>query len=317
MEWQFLIDPFLVIALKSRKRAIEISAYTYNALQTRQADPFFGPRWLIYKPLHEALVLEESQWGFQKGFQKGKTITLDSLLAQLSPGKINEWEYQIRGVYAVGSAEYMTLLPNGIGVFGEGKKTDIIERVRVLNLALTGIAPLAATKTDVDNFYTALNTARNTQQGEITDTKDESGDVTLALQTAMIGLYSFLGACIEHFAATPLDIKPLFHIQLIRDLPQTLFIRTVGAGLDITEFVAKRTTDPNAKVKFKITTPGAVRIGATEEKNDPLGAGGQLLNGLEDNIYTVSQLQLTPASTYFKISNADPSIEAHCEIEFL
>jgi hypothetical protein len=316
-EWSFLNNTFMTIARESRKRAIEISSYSYNALQQRQLDAFFGPRWLIYKPLHEALIAEEAQWGVQKGTQIGKTQTVDELLEELSPGKINDWEYQIRGVYAKGSVGYNTLLPQGIDVFGQGKKDDRIERVRVLGLALDGIAALAATKTDVDNFYSDLNTARNTQQGAISDTREESTDVSQALAAAMTGLFSFLGACIEHFPSQPEEIKPLFHIQLIRNLPQTLFVRTVNAGMNVTEFVAKRTLKPTDKVRIKVLTAGNVRLGSTEEKNDELGTGGQLQLGLEENIYTVSQVQLTPASTFFKIANADPNIEAHVEIEFL
>jgi hypothetical protein len=315
-EWSALNNMFLTIARESRPRAIEISAYTYNALQQRQLDVFFGPRWLIYKPLHEALKAEEIQWEGQINLQKSKTQTLDELLEELSPEKINDWEYLIRGVFAKGSVQYNLLLPEGVDVFGHGKKDDRIDLVEVLGEGLTGIPALAAVKTDVDNFHASLLAARNTQQGAISDTKTESGDVSQALEAAMIGLFSFYGACIEHFPNQQNEIKPLFHIQLIRNLPQTFFLRTVNGEVDAMEFIAKRTKKPTDRVKVKNLTAGLLRIGATEEKNDALGTGGQEVAGLEEEIYTISQLQLTPASTFFKLVNGS-NIEGHCEIEFL
>jgi len=317
MEWKFLINPFLVIARESRKRAIEISSYTDAALEQRQADVFFGPLYTFYHPLHVAVTQEESEWGVQKGVQKGKTKSLDDLLDELSPGKINLWERQIGIVFAPGSPQYIALLPNGIAPFGRGKKDDRIELVRVLSQALIGIAPLAATKTAVDAFYATLIAARTLQKGQISDTKDESDDVTVVLRTAVDGLYAVLGACMQQFASNPLLIKPIFDISKIRDLEQTSFTATLPKGIGVTKNIAKRTVPATQKIKITVHTPAAIEYSIVEEKNDEVSVKKVVVQGLEDEIFDASQLQVSPNAAFLKARNTDGSVDGNFTIEFL
>ena len=314
MEWKFLIDPFLVIAKESRKRAIEISKYTYGALKERELDAFFGPLYLLFKPLHEALMLEETEWTAQKGVQKGSTLSLDNLLKDLVV-KANLWRLQVGVVYAPGCPEYVTIFPNGISALTEGKKDDRITALSACGQALANFAALAAVKAQVDATFTQINNARTGQAGKISDTKEESDDVTVALEAAMIGLYSLLGSCIAHFAATPLEIKPIFHIQLIRDLEQTIFVDSVAKNQ--TDFVFKRTLEAGKRLKITVTTDKTLRFALTDEKNDTIGTKFVEVAGLEDETFDASQLKVSDKAAFFKVYNPDGDVDGHFKVEIL
>jgi hypothetical protein len=315
-DWLYANNTFVTIARQSRERAITISNYTDAALMQRQSDPFFGPLYTYYHALHEAMKEERTELGAQRGTQKGSTKAVNILLKQLSPEKINEWERQIAVVFAPSTPTYISLLPNGITVFGNRKKDDRIKALRVLAEALTGIAPLAAVKTDVDAFYTQLNTARAQQQGKKSDTKTESTELTAALMAAMTGLYAVLGACMQHFAATPQAIKSIFDIQTIQNKKQTIFIHTVPKGMDATEFIFKRTLKPGQRMKITVLSGKKLGFGITDEKNDPV-ANPVYVDGLEQEIFEATQLGNAPAAKFFKVRNTDPDVDGHFKIEIL
>jgi hypothetical protein len=260
---------------------------------------------------------ERTDYGVQIGTQKAGTKSVDVLLKELSPAKINQWDLQISLVYAPGTSQYIALLPNGHAPFGTGKKDERIQAVKNLGQALTGIVPLAAVKTDVDNLYTALNNARIGQQGQISETKDDSGELTDAMMNCMVALYSLLGACIDKFAATPDDIKPIFDIPTIRDVAQKVFITTIPKGIGVTDFIAKRTLKPGAKIKITVLSTKDVEFAITDEKNDPVATKKVTVAGLEDEIFDASQLQVSPTSSFLKGRNTDGDEDAHIKIEIL
>lgn len=317
MEWSWLNNPFIAIAHESRARAEKVADYTFAALQARQLDAFFGPRYLTFKPIYDAMKAERTDYGVQKGAQKSGTQSVDDLLKLLSPGKINQWDLQISVVFAPGSPQYVALLPDGHEHFNRGKKDIRIEAVKDLGQALTGIVALAATKTDVDAFYLQLKNARVAQKGSISETKDDSGELTDAMLKCMVALYALLGACIDHFADTPDDIKPIFDISTIRDIAQKTFIDTVTAGDGTEDFVFKRTLMPAQKVKITVLSDKKLRFSITEEKNDPVSTHFVEVDGLEDETFDASQLKVSDVAAFFKVRNTDGSVDGHFKIEIL
>jgi hypothetical protein len=317
MEWQFLTNTFVVIAQHNRARAIRISSWTDAALFQRQANAFDNALYLYFHPLHKAMMDEDAALGGQKLTQKGSTKSLDNLLADLSPNLINQWNRQISIVFAPGTPEYIALLGNGLTPFGSGKKDDIIKAVKTLGENLAGIVALAAVKTAVDAYYTLLNNARTGQKGNITDTKGESDQLTDKTMAAMVGLYAVLGACMQEYAATPMDIKPYFDIQSIRDLEQTVFIHTIPAGADPTAFIFKRTLEPGKQVKVTVLSPNATDFYIADEKNDPVRDKKVTVDGLEDETIPVENLGNVPVAKYFKVHTTDNSVDTHIKIEIL
>jgi hypothetical protein len=319
MEWSWANNPFIAIALESRPRAVKVADFSFAALEKRKLDAFFGPLYLQFKLVYDPMKGEQVTWETQKGTQKGSTKSLDDTLLDLSPGKINLWDRQISNVFAPGTPEYIALLPNGHAPFGAAKKKDDrILAVKTLGKALDGIVALAATKADVDAFYASLDAARTGQKGQISTTKDNSEEMTDAMMNCMVGLYAVLGACIAKFAATPEDIKPIFDISTIRDIAQTLFTSTVKKGINTTDFIVKRTLPAGRFVKITVLSSGALDFGITDEKNDPIGAKKVTVQGMEDEIIEVSQLQQQSGkSSFFKVANTNNLLDGHFKIEIL
>jgi hypothetical protein len=233
--WSYLINPFLVTVIKSYKKAVLISSYTNSQLLARKADPFYGPLYLMYNPLHVALLNAYNNWKSEGGTQKGSTLTLTQLLGLIT-GKLANWEYAIIGQFAKGSPEYVAIFPQGHKPFHKGGEDMRIQTVGQLAGALEGIAPLAATLADVNNFYKQLTDARDAQEGNIGDTKSNSEDVNAAVKAAMISLYSILGSCIGQFADTPLVIEAIFYMELVRNHEQAIFTGTLKALRNKTVF---------------------------------------------------------------------------------
>ncbi len=227
--WTFLNNPFLNAA-RTYKKAIKISAYTNAQLQSRQADPFFGPLFKYYNPLNQALVDAYGDWKTQGGTQKGATLTFDQLLALLSPSKIGLWDYQVMGVFAKGTPQYVAIFPNGHKPFQTGEKNQRVLAVKQLSNALNGIAALNATYDDVTKFYNQLSDAQNTKQGNMGGTGSDSKAVDDAVVAAMTGLYYVLGNCIAQFASEPTLAEPIFDLETIRDHEQVVFTGSPKGG---------------------------------------------------------------------------------------
>lgn len=237
--WLYLQNPFFNCTKKNYKKAVKISKYTDAQLLAKIADPFYAALYATYHPLHLALVAAYNIWKAQGGTQKGSTVSLKDLLAQLNPGKSGLWDRAVQLLYPVGSAIYVAIFPKKMKPFYTGTHSDRIDAVAQLEIALTGRAPLAATLADVTAFSLSLTTAENVQSGNVGSTATASNNVETARVNAMVNLYSILGQCIGHLAATPRLITVLFYLNVIRNKMQTIF--TGGLKKSAFETIAQRT----------------------------------------------------------------------------
>jgi hypothetical protein len=315
--WRFLINPFLVAAQGNRKRAVKLSTFTYGALDARKTDPFFGPQFLFFKPLHNAVIAEEAELQSQIGTQKGKTLTFDELLDGLT-GKLNVWDPQVQVIFAKGTPGYLAVFPQGHHVFQAGGKDARVAAVAALSLALgaAGVPPgFAPIKVDVDAYLLLLNNARTAQSGAISVTETESDEATVAVVNAMNGLYKVLGACIAQFYENPTLIEPIFDLQTLRSHAQTEWTASVDGGA--IKNVFKRTLAPEVQLRIKVNSTEPIKFYFAAEKNDAPGAQSVTVSGLEEEIVTASQLGNVPVNSFFKTQNQSAAVEGHFEIEIL
>ncbi len=226
--WLYLVNPFLQGVTNSYKKALLISTYTNSFLLANQVDPFYGPLFTMYNPLHLALVKAYNNWKSEGGTQKGSTLTVSQLLGLLT-GKLVNWERDVTGPYPKGTPGYVAIFPQGHKPFHNGSEDLRIQAVGQLAGSLSGILALASTFTDVNTFYGQLTDARDAQQGDIGGTKTNSSDVSAAVLAAMTALYSILGSCIAQFAATPTVIEAVFYMELVRNHEQSIFTGTLTA----------------------------------------------------------------------------------------
>jgi len=321
--WAFLNNPFLSRGGDNYKVAYELAKYTDAALNARIADPFFAALYATFHPLFVALENEYNDWKAQGGFQKGKTQTLDILLEELGFGdadlgvrsKIYDWNLEVQGVFPKGTPTYTTIFPNGVAPFQKGSKDARISAVAALSLALAPHAALAALKTTVDASLADLNTARNEQQGEISDTGTDSDEVRGAVEEAMIGMFSLYGSLIAHYAATPEDVEAFFDLEKLRNLQQKEWLVSIAPVT--MKNVFKRTLANDRKVKITNLIDRDLAFYVASEKNDTSAAGSKTVAALEDEIFTWSELKQTADATYFNAANGTPDVEGHFKVEIL
>lgn len=320
--WGFLHNPFLTRGGRNYKVAYELAKFTDAALFARIGDPYFNGLYIIFHPLFQSLEAEYNDWESQRGIQKGSTASLDNLLEQLSTNdeaneilsKINEWQVAVQAVFPKITPTYIAIFPLGSAPFMNGEKDARIAAVAALSVTLGGYPALAAVKANVDAFLALLNAARLTQQGKISDTATDSDEVSVAVETAMVGMFAVYGSLINHFAATPESAGALFDLELLRNLPQTRFIGSVAALQ--TKFIVKRTLDNQRKVKLTNSSSHELTFSVTSEKNDPV-EGGFVLAGNEDVTLNWGQLKQHEDSTYLKVYNPSPDAVGHYRVDIL
>ena len=222
--WIYLQNPYLTCTKKNFKKAVKISSYTDARLFIKIADPFYAALYAAYHPLHLALLQAYNVWKAQGGTQKGSTVSILDLLAELNPGKSGLWNRAVQLLHPIGSAIYVAIFPKKMKSFYNGTKLERINAVAQLEIALKGKVGLEATLADVTTFSDKLTAADTAQSGSVGTTTTASEDVEKARVAAMVMLYSILGQCIGHLAATPNLITVLFNLSVIRNKLQTIFM---------------------------------------------------------------------------------------------
>ena len=221
--WLFLENPILNATDNSFRMAIRISTWHDSALKAANADPFILALYVIYHPLHLALVAAYDAFTAKEGTTQGETLNLRELFRLEANSKINAWDAAIQVVYAKGSVPYMSLLPNGHGPFQTGTQTQRINAVQTLSNSIGTDAALAAVKADVDTFYGLLNTANSTQKGSISTINALSDAVDAARINMSVAQYADLGKLIGAHAADTTVIDQYFDLEALRKGQQVLF----------------------------------------------------------------------------------------------
>ncbi len=271
--WIFLSNPFITAAGSNFKKAFKISTYTDAQLTARQADPFYGPLFKMYDPLHQTLSDAYNNWNAQNGTQKGSTLSFNQLLKNLCPGKVTGWEHDVTGTYAKGTPGYVAIFPQGHKPFQTGEKDQRVAAVKQLSVALTTDGSFAATLSDVTAFYKQLTDARTTQQGNIGNTITNSDAVSAATNAAMVGLYSILGSCIAQFAADPTQAEAIFDMETIRDRNQSTFKGTIAPMQS--KLIAEHSFGTDDEMT--LSNEGAVALSFYLAANENDGAAGYTL----------------------------------------
>ena len=232
LPWIYFQNPFINATKKSFKKAVKISTYTDAQLLAKGSDPFYEPLYVAYHILHLNLVATYNTWKVQGGSQKGMTLTITQLLAQLSPFKIGNWDRAVQALFAKGSAVYLSIFPQGHKIFQSGTKLSRINAVSQLVTALTGKATLATTLADVTTFNNSLIAANTNQSGSIGTTNTLSDAVETARIAALSMMYSILGQCIGKFPDNPTVSEVIFDLETVRNHQQTEF----ESGLKVSAF---------------------------------------------------------------------------------
>lgn len=255
--WKYLDNQFAVATRDNYKKALVLSNYHDAALQAAGlGDPALLIIYNRYHPLHVTYVSKYTQWKNAGGTQGGDTLSLEQLLTTAS-GNLADWDIAIQVIYKKGTPRYKTLFPKGRKVFNKGALDSRINAYNELSNAMGTDPALATIKAAVDATYTALDTARDMQEGAKGDVKIGSGSVNTARLAVMNMQYRDMGFVIDnYFDYRQTLCEALFDLATLRESEQRRFTGTLSIGE--TEGVLVHTFTEDDVIRLKVDGEGPV-----------------------------------------------------------
>jgi hypothetical protein len=302
LTWHYLNNTFLIVTEGSTKLMMILSPDHRARLFAQTADPDIAAMLATFAPIDDALSAAYTAWYNAGAFYKGATMTFENYLKELSKSKLDSWIPQVQVVFAEGTPEYSTLFPKGRAPFTSGSYDMRINAVKSLGAALASYLPLAATKTDVDSFFTNLNTARTKQQSKEEEVRVKSELLETARINTGVAMYANLGTLMAKYAATPEAIAKFFDLSLIQSPPKDKNTFTV--------IVAAKDTANVVPGGFTDTTQFTLYTGNTKGKfftsNSATGVDGEGVTLEPNTSKTVLATDLgAPGNTFLNVTNLD------------
>jgi hypothetical protein len=311
-EWIYFRNPLIAITDGSYSNAMAISTFHDNALYAGSSNAFIQGLYGTYHPLHVTLVTAYDNWTTQGGIQQGESLNLTQLL-QLLSSKIQQWDIKIQNVYGLNTPQYKKILPNRRKPFQGGSQQERMQSVQSLSKAIGTDAALEAVKTDVDAFYTQLNTAYTTQKVSISTTKSTSAELEAACIAMCTAQYANMGALIQEYAATPDKISVYFDMKTLRRSPQTFFTGHIKPNAIVN--VAKHTFASDDEIYINNTGAIALQFYLASAKNQKPTASALTLEHGEHNLEAKALGDI--ANAFVMVYNPDANVEGGYEFEIL
>ncbi len=309
--WNFIVNPFEKATRDSYIHAVKISTVHDSALAAMQTDPFFGPLYTSYHPVHTTFISCYTNWLAKGGARSGQTLNLEQLLQLLSSTKIDNWDINVQAVFNKKTPQYKALLPHHRVPFQRGKQDERIAAVKSFSLNLTGIAALASVKTSVDAFYTQLEAANASQKSSKTNTGIQSDAVETSRISMCVAQYSNLGLMMSHFSAVPEKISAFFDLKTIRKGAQVSFTGHLKPGCIYSIF--KHTFAAEDTMTLSNDSDTALLLYLADKKDAVAGAIFIKVAPRTKQGITASELG-DLKNTYLILSNPDANIVAGWEL---
>jgi hypothetical protein len=312
--WQYAVNQFDNATENSYKLMSILSPDHTARLEAENSDPDILALWNAYKLIDTAFATAYAEWIAAKGIYKGSTASVDQLLATLSSTKIKQWDAQVQGTFLEGTPDYIAIFPNGRAPFQEGAKDQRINEVQSLGIRLNSYPALAATKTDVNNFYTTILNARNTQQTKEMGVSSGSNDVETARINCAVQMYFNLGTLMAKFKTDPLQIERFWQLSLLRTAGGELILTGDIAGGD-TDNILSGGFDDTIQFEIKNTGTTSLKFCTGTSASDTSAAGVELDKGVS---ITKTALELgNPGNTFLNVQNLSASNEGSWRVKVL
>jgi hypothetical protein len=312
--WHYASNQFDRTTFDNYKLMSILSPDHTARLEAENSDPDIMALWNAYKPLDLAFATAYASWIAAKGFYKGSTASVDQLLATLSSTKIKQWDAQVQGVFLEGTPDYIAIFPSGRAPFQEGAKDQRINEVQSLGIRLNVYPALAATETDVNNFYATLLSARNTQQTKEMGVSTGSGDVETARINSAVQMYFTLGTLMAKFKDDPSQIERFWQMSLLRSTGGDIILTDNIAGGDTDNILSGGFDDTT---EFEITNTGTtlLKFCTGTSPSDTSAVGVELIKGAT---VTKTALELGVAGyTFLNVKNLDATNQGSWKVKVL
>lgn len=155
-------------------------------------------------------------WQKSTAYWKGATSRVDTALDAMLTAKIPRWDILVQVEYEQGSAEYMTIFPNGRTAFRDVGKDSKIQLLGTLASILGDYPLLAAVQADASVYYTNVSGLRDAQQQREQNVRDSSTNLRETQTELFTILYQNLGALIDKYGRRLEEILNFFDVAMIR-----------------------------------------------------------------------------------------------------
>ena len=305
--WKYLSNQFLLATSDSYKKGLILSNY-HNAalLKFKTANPTdtdIDKMYTRYNPLAQTLAAEYVKWKGLGGVKEASTLNLEQLLATM-PTKMNIWEPAIQTKFAKTTPDFKAILPNGRSGLTRGNKEDRVSAIKTFSDSLTGIADLAATKTQIDAFYALVLEARSKQLGSKSAAGQGGNTVKAATVACMVMQYKNLGLMIDKYAADTSIIETFFDLETLQQSTQTSFTGTLDPSEN--EAILVHTFIAGDELRLKITGNGAARFYLSNNAN---GTNSELVQVAANTtlVVAVDEFAVPDYHTYRYLTALNPS----------
>jgi len=313
-KWLYLVNTFLVVTFGTFRLGLRISKYHFNALKSMIADSFFLGLYNAYSPVHSSYVSSYDTWKQRKGLQKSLTRQLTDKLDNEMMKKVRGWISGVILEFDVNTPEYTAIFPNGRTPFNKGGQNERVEALKTLALAMVPYSVLDAIRTEVEDYYTVMNTLLETQKGAIVAVETASNALEVARVNMSNAQFANLGALINKFVTNLSYIESFFDLKAIRSKVQLIFTGIVKP-LQIKNIV-KRTLLPTDQVIFTNDGVTELRFYKGAAKDSAIGtvfitvaAGAETIVNASD----VGDVNLP----FWLVFNPDTLNEGDFEMEFV
>lgn len=264
--WIYAVNPFTIATKGSYAKANQIAFDLMTSLEAASTDPDILSMYNYYQPLYAIFESAYTNWHAKEGFKLSATQELQRLLKGITP-ELNDWDYDIRGVYKKETEGYIKLMNGGHKPFLQGGSLFRVMRVRQLADALLSEPALAATQAAVDAYATQLETARANKDENKSAFNILSSQVEQERLNICTAMYKIMGKLIDKYADMPERVALFFDLQAIRQHKQTLFTGHVKAKQ--IKAIAKRTLQATDQILLKNTGNATLRFYFSERKAKP------------------------------------------------
>jgi hypothetical protein len=230
--WHYLVNQFVSVTRKNFTKAFKLSNYHDAYLNRMKNEDPADPDWALlynrYHPVHLDFVTIDTAWKNAGGQQQGQTLNVDQLLELLN-AKVNKWDALIQSEtgFEKGTANYVSIFPQGRYPFNNGGKTERVEAVNVLAMNIAAYPPLNAVKLLVADYFQLLEAAHDGQEGAKGSTKSKGQEVDIQRMETMAQQYRNLGFLMDKYFRTPQFVQPFFDLNVLRESRQTEFTGTL------------------------------------------------------------------------------------------
>ena len=313
--WSFLNNPFIAATNHSYRAMKKIASFTINALNVKPADVFLHNCYTVLLPFFNEYNVSFTTWSVSKGYKKGQTANLTTLLYYLSSEKARDWDVTIQAIYKDHTPKYIALFPNHRIPFQHGSQQERIEAVKTLSASIGTDPLLLAIKAEVDDFLDDLNASFTVQKTSVAGAGLDNTELEAKRLNLGVELYSMLGLMMSHFKNNPLLITSYIDLQTIRNHQQIVFKGAVKPDETIDVFT--HTFEIDEAILFINKESTTLRVALLSEVASPIGL--LFVDVLPNTTATIKAIELGDIATcrYLKVQNRSNTYAGAYTIELL